>query len=174
MALVPVATQARCARTEARRPRVQGGRRRNGIRLGFFDALGRLVGFVVSGLDEFGEAEVHQLGPALAVDEDVCRFQVPMDEAMIMGVNQAVADLENDVEFPGEVEVLDRSSVAGLCLWDGLWCRSYDLGAMGFGRSGIGAEGRARRARVAVSDSTAIRYWTSGSALRFWRMGVEV
>ena len=49
---------------------------------------------------QFGDAEVEQLDPALRVDKDVARLDVAMDDQLRVGVLDRVAHLEQELEPP--------------------------------------------------------------------------
>ena len=50
------------------------------------------------GLDRTGDAEVHDPGVAVAVDHDVLRLEVAMDDAEAVGFGQAFADLAGEAD----------------------------------------------------------------------------
>ena len=56
------------------------------------------------GLGGAGDAEIHDPGAALAVDHDVGRLEVPVDDPQPVGLRQAVADLSGDRQGPGRGE----------------------------------------------------------------------
>ena len=91
----------------------------------------RLAGPVT---EELGDAEVEQLGPPLAVHEDVGRLQVAMDdEVLVCGVD-GLTDLDEEVDTSSEVEVLltsegvDRATLREL---------HHEVGPAVFGGSAI-------------------------------------
>ena len=45
------------------------------------------------GVEQFGDAEVGQIGVSVFVQQDVARFQVPMDDVLAMGEGQRRTDL---------------------------------------------------------------------------------
>ena len=46
--------------------------------------------------DHFGDAEVRDLHPALFVEQDVLRLDVAVDDALLVGVLQRLANLRHD------------------------------------------------------------------------------
>ena len=59
---------------------------------------GHLAGFA------FGEAEVHQVGLARGVDQDVGRLEVAMNDAMRVSVLQSIRDVRHDFRRPASIE----------------------------------------------------------------------
>ena len=53
------------------------------------------------GLGGAGDAEIHDPGASLAIDHDVGRLEVPMDNSQPVGFRKAVADLSGDRQGPG-------------------------------------------------------------------------
>ena len=60
---------------------------------------------VFVGAEDFGEAEVGHLGDALAGDEDIARLDVAMDDAAGVGVLEGGADLGDEFERAGQIEL---------------------------------------------------------------------
>ncbi len=58
-----------------------------------------------AGVERPGDAEVHDLGVALAVDHDVLGLEVAVDDAEAVGLDEALEDLAGQVEGLGLVEV---------------------------------------------------------------------
>ena len=57
------------------------------------------------GLDELGQAEVEELGVAVAGDHDVVGLDVAVEDAGVVGLGQALGDLEGDLDRAQEVEL---------------------------------------------------------------------
>ena len=69
---------------------------------GEIDGQGGLVG---DGLDELGQAEVEELGVAVPGDHDVVGLDVAVEDAGVVGLGQALGDLDGDLDRAHEVEL---------------------------------------------------------------------
>ncbi len=81
------------------------------IPFGGCGAGGQLV--LVGDTDLFRDAPVHQVDLAEAADHDVRRLQVPVDDALVVGEREGLAELEEDLQARGERLVL-RQGLAPL------------------------------------------------------------
>ena len=91
------------------------GRGQSGI--GLFAGLHAVLQFVVRIVQDLRESPVQHERLAESSDDDVRGFQVPMDDALIVGIGDAISHLDQDIKQPGEGILLDRLRISDL---DGL------------------------------------------------------
>ena len=63
------------------------------------------MGSPVSQFDQLGQAEVEELGVAVPGDHDVVGLDVAVEDARVVGLGQALGDLEGDLDRAQEIEL---------------------------------------------------------------------